>query len=210
MLQKGDYLSSLEYSYFLPALAAGFSFLLLEIYWVEDKTMMISIITLGIAAQTVLQWVIDTTVINTVFGVHRGKKIRYYLATNIPFRAVWNITSGLPLAGLLFGDMGLYASIIFLVSNGVYEIICRIRLYRKWKQEFEESGEVHTVAVKKAHIRKDLLKRARKENLIIFYDELQTMVNREYNRLHLSEVKEQFRKERRAKAAFVNNYQYEP
>jgi len=142
---------------------------------------MTAVVISGTFAQTFVQHFIDTGVLN-LMSVYIGKGIRYRLATSVAFRIVWNIASGLPVASVIFGVDGLFTSLIFLFSNGLYESICRVYFYRKWKREYEERDTVFTMKRRKDKIKDDILSKYRKADLVIYHDQLMVEVEFHYTK----------------------------
>lgn len=167
---------------------------------------MLYIIAIGVVAQILLQYAVDTSFANFLLSRTWSHRVRYLLATNFPFKIVWNILSGIPIA-LIIGASGLYASIIFLVSNFIYEIGCRVWLYHRWKRQWVEftSGR-GAEEIAKAEIRRKIEREAAKEKVILYEEDVQALVEAEF-KLNYNHLAQESEKQRRKKSEFMDRLQ---
>lgn len=133
-----------------------------------------------------------------------GHKIRYALSTNIFFRVSWNIIWGAWITAFI-GAIGFYASFIFLASNGLYEAICRMYLYRRWNKDYKHFLNTRKESEKKAAIRMKIEAAARKQNVVLLEEKIVEVTNKIYSATWKDRVKELNEEEKRKHDQFIED-----
>lgn len=133
-----------------------------------------------------------------------GHKIRYALSTNIFFRVSWNIIWGAWITAFI-GAIGFYASFIFLASNGLYEAICRMYLYRRWNKDYKHFLNTRKEGEKKAAIRMEIEAAARKQGVILLEEKLVELTDKIYASTWKAKVQELNEAEKQKHDQFIEN-----
>jgi len=132
-----------------------------------------------------------------------GEKIRYQLATNIFFRISWNVIWG-GWISVFIGMAGLYASIIFMVSNGIFLVLCYFWFYPKWTREFKTHMKMKDEKQIRESIRVEVMNSARKEGVVLFTEEVDAIVEKRYNSKYREEIKALLKEQEERKREFVS------
>lgn len=133
-----------------------------------------------------------------------GHKIRYALSTNIFFRVSWNIIWGAWITTFI-GAIGFYASFIFLASNVLYEVICRMHLYRQWNKDYKHFLNTRKEDEKKAAIRMEIEAAAREQSVIVLEEKLVEVTNKIYAVAWKDKVQELNEEEKQKHDQFIEN-----
>lgn len=159
---------------------------------------MLLILCFGILAQIALQWYIDSQM---------PALWKYKVASSIYYRFANNIAVSALIAVVFGVAAGLYAPIIVIGANILYEIIARFLLHPRWIQNYKSIHREQEVTRKKKEIQRSIEKAARKEGVRLYADELQHLVDAQYKKSADRPVIEQnIQQEETIKQAFLRRF----
>jgi len=171
---------------------------------------MLLILSIGVFAQIILQYWMDTNMLDSLPLVRkRARAFRYRLATDAVTRLIWNVCTGGIVGATIGISSGLYAPLIFLLANLGYELIKwfpgprwgALGAHARWIAEYKE----HTVTRDQESLvekyRKLIVKEAHLAGIELFPEEMEKLIN-EALRQHQDELaaRRQARKNERGQA----------